>query len=375
MKIWRQTTMVLAMVAGISAAGCGSNEFSGNTGTQSSSDQNPVPTPDSLQWLWGCDAGQEAQATADANENTIEGIGPHTLSRFKFGGKPVTVSGKLCAPPKTKRDIIFVIDVSGSMTGGLLFAGADPLRSNSCGRLAAIHDVMELAAKNGDTRFGVVTFSSAKVAASSTMFANESDLFTDLIAGSGKSHISQIICAGSGDTNYDEGLRGGWDLLKATKRAEAVQEIYFISDGVPDPAQYDGIAMSREIRKAASVATVMLGSANDVVMREYIASRDAANKPYHAHAANSSQLAKVLAKLASNDIQGGTLQYRAAGEAAWTDIDLTPHIGNGQFKAPSFKIDPAAAPDGLELHFSYWDRFGHTFENSGTIVWKEDYHE
>ncbi len=370
----KQSLVAWGLLVGAAVSGCGTADFSGGTGSQTSEAGSANATGgevgDSLQWLWSC-ADTHTRATPGANGNTIQGMGPHNLPKSKFGGKPVVVSGALCEPPKTKRNLVFAIDVSGSMGGGGIFnPGADPLRGGSCGRLAAIRDVVKMASASGDVTFGIVTFSSQVVATSTAMFKSESELFNDLLqADKSAKNIAEIICGANGSTNYDEGLRGGANLLAKAKRAGAVQELYFISDGEPDPAQYDGVAIARDLRASTSVATIMLGSASDTVMRNSIASRDSQNRPYHANAADSSLLTKVLSQLASNNIQGGTLRYRAVGLDQWTEVDLIPHVKAGKFSVPAFTFDPATAADGVELQLHYWDRFGHKFEKSGTIIW------
>jgi hypothetical protein len=88
------------------------------------------------------------------SEAVINGHGTYAFDPFELQSAVLEVSGEVCPPEKIRRDIVFVIDVSGSMSAN------DPLDQGTCGRLKAVQEVIARSPADGTSAFGVVTFES-----------------------------------------------------------------------------------------------------------------------------------------------------------------------------------------------------------------------
>ncbi len=340
-------------------------------------DKNPATPPPfaSLTWFWQCDSDLvTAPAPKTDKDVVVEGIGPHDLNRDRLRGTPVTVSGHVCPPAQLPRDIVFVIDVSGSMKDN------DPRIGDSCGRLTAIQSVIA-AVPAGSTKFGLTTFNSLQDQTTTGLFDTEAELFAN-IAPAG--NIADVVCKatidpGQGGTNYDAGLTQAGVLLQLG-RDNATKEIYFVSDGQPDGGK-EGLAIADSLKNTGvaigtdsitvTIATVML-KGNDRVLQDQIASRDAKGQPLYAFVANTSQLTEVLTKLAANDIAGGDVKYRPIGAVNYTTLTLMDHLQGFNFTLPSFNIDIDKAPVGLELLFEYFDQHDNRYSTGGKLLWVTD---
>lgn len=379
----------LIVVALLADACGGETDFGGAAGRTADAKPAPQPAPQpqqpappsfegsalsGLTWFWQCEA--QPVPTPDpvaADQAVVEGEGPHEFSTDEVSGTKVTFQGKLCEPAAVPRDLVLVIDTSGSMNDN------DKRVGNDCGRLLAVKQVIAsvTAASGGkDVRIGLATFSSGLDKTSTAMFGTEAELFSNL-APTG--NIADVICATNGGTNYDAGMQRAADLLKGG-RAGATKEIYFVSDGQPNAGQ-DGVAIATQLKATgvnigsdfitATIATVMLAG-RDTVMEQQIASRDAAGKPLHAFVANTSGLTKVLTDLTANGIAGGEMKYRPVGTTKYAVLSLAGHIQGFEFTLPSITIDPVAAPSGLEVLFEYWDKHDNRYTSGGKLLWSAD---
>jgi hypothetical protein len=332
--------------------------------------ENPIPTDTpyaALTWFWECDSTPGGAPTAKNDEEVVlKGTGPHAFYPGQLKGTPITFSGKLCQPAAVPRDILFVIDVSGSMQDN------DPRIGNSCGRLAAIQQVIA-SLVGTDARYGLVAFSSTAVN-SPSYYQTEAELFTAMGA---PINSADVACAFISGTNYDAALSSA-QLLLPQGRAGATKEIYFVSDGQPDFGS-EGIARASTMKATGvtigadtmplTIATIMLGG-TDTVLENSIASRDSGGKALHAYVAQTGDLAQVLTGLTANSIEGGDLSYRAIGSSNWTKLDLMSHLQGFDFTLPSISIDSDGAPEGLEVKYEYFDKRGNRFESGGKLVWK-----
>jgi hypothetical protein len=366
----------------LSLNACGSATFdSGSTGKQNG---NATGTPgytgqkvDQLTWFWQCESAPETAPQTSGGDVVIYGSGDHRFQSSSFDKTPLVFSGKVCPPVTYPRDIIFVVDVSGSMSGA---GGNDPKvgsgPSTTCGRLQAVQAIVDdITSRGGDSRFAIVTFSTGIAAKSSTMFGDRVNLFADISQGS---NIANTLCAANGSTNYGAGLSAAESILNGS-RTGAIKEIYFVSDGEPTDSGGPGIAQNLKLSginingKATpvTIATTMLGNGKDTVLRTQIASLDSSGKPLHAGSVQASDLAKTLSILAANEIIEGKMLYRPLATDAWQEISLLQSMKGYNFTAPSITIDRSVAPNGLEVSFEYRDQHNNIYSSQGKISWSD----
>jgi hypothetical protein len=369
-RLYGEIEKFLLAGAFIVLAGCGGGaDFAGPSGRSiDAKPQEPVdpPPPDppvplpapysSLTWFWQCDSQVVESPVTSEEDIVVEGVGPHSFSPDKFYGTPISISGNLCAPESIDRDIIFIVDTSGSM------GSADPMNNGSCGRLDALQAV--IASTPDTSNLGVVLFNSV-ASTSNSMFATEQELFADLAPGGA---FADSICADGGGTNYEVALTGASNLFNSAGRADASKEIYFISDGQPDFDKTGDNEAGALKNSGTTIATVMLGG-NDSVLKNQIASRDKNGDPLHAYVNNADQLAATLESLSANEIDSGVLRYRSIGDSNWTELDLLEHLAGFEFNLPSFTIDKNTALDGIEVEYDYFDLRGNQFSSGGKILW------
>lgn len=351
---------------------CGSAaDFAGPTGTV-------APVHVNLEWRMTCDEGvylmAPVESSADvvaAGENKflIQGGGDHMLKLNSESTVTLNLNGQFCTPKRLPRDIVFIIDVSGSMDLN------DRLTNNSCGRLEALKQTLKnLEDQQGATQFAVVTFSTGIDGASSKFFTTRTALEQDIAKGG---TIEDTICKHDDKTNYDIALTTAKDLL-SKGRAQATKEIYFISDGEPDNDK-DGLTIANSLKNQGvtigstkilvTIATIML-KGKDWILENYIASRDEDDKPMHARVENASDLAAVLAKLAFSEIEKGQLRYRPAGQQEWQTFDLKPPSEADQaFSLAPYDFVVSNAPNGLEVIFEYWTNHKVSHQVQGKLTW------
>ena len=360
---------------------CGSSDFSG---TSAKAPVPPTADPEvphddpatkapaalsSLTWYWQCDSDKaKPPAAASGKDPVLVGAGPFSIPQQMVQGMPVTFAGHMCKPATMKRDIVFIIDVSGSMFFN------DPRVGAGCGRLNAIQTVIQSSA-GGAAKLGLVTFGSGVKKVSTGLFDTQDKLFADA-AASGT--IADTVCAATDETNYQGSLQAANNLLQ-TGRADATKEIYFISDGEPTKG-YDGIAEATALKSTGiqvagkavpvTIATVMLNG-SDQVLEKSIASKDASGKPLHAYVKNAADLAQALSKLANNGITSATLKYRPVGGDQWTNVDLMPYVKGYDFSVPSINMTKDQAPDGIEVVVQYADQQGNSYSSSGKLTWAD----
>jgi hypothetical protein len=365
---------------------CGDAQFAaqqGGTGDVKP-ETPPVPTNElmGLTWFWECEADPLQMPPPEAGEQQIKGRGEHKVlaDRVKQG-LPVTMRGRVCPPVNFARDIVFVIDVSGSMAQS--DQGNDPIRSGTCGRKSAIDSIVNtISQQKGDARFGVVTFSSSGYTTreSTALFLSTDSLYADL---GGTTSATNVICDALGGTNYASGLSRAKTLLENGRR-DALKEIYFVSDGVPedpDPAQAlatslktTGVLISGKSIKV-QIATVLLrgtqsGSASNDNTISNIASLDQAGKPLYVTASKATDLARIINELAANEIKTGAISYRPIGSKEWKILSIKEKMTGYDFKLPPIKVSYEEAPQGVEVKFEYEDKRGKKYENGGTIRWE-----
>ncbi len=367
----RRLLVPAAITMLISLHSCGSATFDGGTTAQPSDDVYHGQKVASLTWFWQCDSAPATPPVTNNSNVVITGGGDHRFKSASFDKTPMTFSGKICPPVTYPRDIIFVIDTSGSMNQN------DPKIGNSCARMKSVEAIInDVSKRGGDPLYGIITFSDTVVAKSRSLWADRANLFDDVAT---RGSIVNTLCGANGNTAYGPPLSSAELILKGS-RPGAMKEIYFISDG--EPQDRAGSAVSKRLQNPGveirgkyypvSIATVMLGNADDSILRNDIASKSADGLPLHVGAVQASDLASTLSKLAENDIIDGTMKHRPTGAAQWQSIPLIQNMKDYSFSMPSITIDRTVAPKGLEVLFEYRDRHNNTYSNQGNILWTDE---
>jgi hypothetical protein len=204
---------------------------------------------------------------------------------------------------------------------------------------------------------------------SSGFFASVDDLFADILKKSGEKDIAKVLCTSKGGTDYTMALNGAATVI-GTASEDAVKEIYFISDGVPEPDSHNGVAEAATLKaNGVTIAGLMLNG-SDKYLENDISSRDPNGVPLYAKVNNASQLSKALLDLTSNDIEKGQLRYRVISGKKWETVDIMAYKEELIYELPSFKLGKDAAPEGLDVVYEYWDRRGTHYTEQGTLNWK-----
>lgn len=375
---------LVMLIWSLSLVSCGSSDFS-SPGNPNSSDQTPVPTDKptpvspsvtltSLNWFWQCASDPGTIPPSSVTNGVVQDGGDHIFSETNFTfNVPVTMSGRLCPPAKYPRDIVLVIDVSGSMGG---VGGNDKLKNSTCGRLAAVESIVNSVGSQGnDARFAIVTFSDGIKAQSTAMFSDKKSLYADI---AGSKDLSAVLCQSDGGTAYGQGLSGAEKILSSS-RPVATKEIYFISDGAPEDGSA-GVDIAQRLKMTGvtikdkpmpvQVASILLGNQTDGAKLRELASIGVDSKPLFALATDASQLASTLSALAANDIDSGIIKYRAIGSTKWTEVSLKGLIKDYNFTIPAFNASTQTAPLGLEARFEYRDLHSNVYTSGGTLKWQ-----
>jgi uncharacterized protein YegL len=381
---WKTIIWALPLATWIVGCGNESDFVGGNkTNKPSVADATPQPTPSnmppppfkyrSLTWLWQCTNASSTPPAANSQEEPIlVGEGTHELSVANLPAElPVMFNGSICPPEDQPRDIIFVVDVSGSMIDNDHITD-----TNTCGRLDAVDALLQkYAGGNGNIQFAVVTFADVIRYRSPGFFATRDGLYADMKSQSG------VLCSHeSGGTRYNIALRQAEDIFRAG-REHATKEIYFISDGEPEP-DYSGISEAEMLKnkgvliggmaQTVTIATIML-KGNDSVLENKIASRDAAGKPLHYLVQESEHLADTLANLARTFVTKAEVRYRAVGTEEWTILDALQNRADENdldFELPAITIKTKEALKGVEAEYEYWNNNNRSFKSGGLLQWK-----
>ena len=379
MVTFNRSTVALATCLSLAfiVEGCGAsnyaggNSFNGDAARRVPGPYDPAVNGAFLTWDLPCDGTVDApETTPDGKPVVFIGGGDHKVPKADVAMHPIVFSGKVCHTADSKRDIMLVVDVSGSMNDN------DPRRVNSCARLRAMDQVLQIAASSKINQFKVATFSSAVAYSSSRFFDNAQDLYADLAPGG---NVADVICAETSGTNYTAGLQEAWSQL-SLGRGDALKEVFFLSDGAPDRGK-EGVEIADQLKSGGitidgkhiktTIATVMMGGANDDILKNKIASKSPDGTVLHARA-DASNLAEILGQLAQNGIQSGYLNYRAltsAGEGKWERVDLRPYLKSGGFILPSMAVNPNTVGMGVEIRLEYYDRAGQKYVVSGRLLW------
>lgn len=354
-----------------------------------SSPEVPIPAS-SVTWLWQCQPGGDPVQQLGAGEFKVHGGGDFHLAINPRKPLQLTFNGDFCPSQNMKRDIVFLIDVSGSMhDNDKGDSHLDPdLQSETtpttCNRYVALKKTIEQFPTNGFIQFGVVTFDDAVDFKSSKLFSSENEFMEDV----SPVNPAGDLCKWDGATNYTKALQGAGELL-AKGRPDATKEIFFVTDGEPfggDNEIVDGIDAAKALKGKGvtvggntipvTIATFMLDNGDPKILKNDIASTDQDNKPLHVDVGQSQKLAETLAILAINKIMKARLKIRPSCEVPddtcdhkWTVLDIPPPTKDLNFGLAPLQLDIGSYANGLEVSYEIWDRLSHKYENHGTLTW------
>lgn len=320
-------------------------------------------------WDFPCSNNGDGGGKKVGDSVELSGHGTYFFDPFELEGADLILKGEVCAPEKLKRDIVFIIDVSGSMGTN------DPVVNGSCGRLNAVQEVIKRSPVDGSAAFGVVTFDGIVQKKSSAFAIGKDELLTG-ISGSPGNAVTDF-CKIAGGTNYQAALTEASTLLKKG-RTDATKEIYFISDGAPGGG-LEGLAEAEQLKIEGlpfgygkiktTIVTIML-KGTDTVLENSIASRDPDGKPLHAQVEQSEVLAQTLADLFSSKIVQARVRYRSRGAADWISEDLMGSLVKNRFELSPVEIRGEQFKTGLEIEFFYFDNLNQSYLNEAGIIWK-----
>ena len=263
----------------------------------------------------------------------IVGGGRHQVAVDSQSKLAVTFTGSVCQPANTPRDLVFVVDVTGSMGGG---AGNDfnhdPHVNGTCGRLEAIRHVLSMMPNDGTARVSLMTFNSRIAAKSRQFFATGEQLMDDL-QSSKRDSIDNIICSADGVTDYSVALNGARQMLVNHGRAEAQKEVYFISDGVP--TVNNGVREAQSLRASGVIIAPIMLIGDEWLLRDHIASRDPQGQPLFRKVGEASKLADALDELAMNRLTKVELRYRPMNSGIWRSANVRERLSGYNFQLPA----------------------------------------
>jgi uncharacterized protein YegL len=316
-----------------------------------------------LSWNWDCQsAEEEASSLGLADEAmTLKGGGMHEISVLEKDELIINLNRRHCRTEDAPRDIVFVIDVSGSMNSN------DPTNRSTglCGRYEAIRSIMATVAGRDDVRAAVVTFDDR-------MRATTNKLLALPLFDASTAYTPASICLNSGGTNYQAGLTEAIKLF-ADARTDAVRELYFISDGEPG-ANQDGLAESQIIkdpaRTRATIATLMIDGNDQKLIN--IASKDRNGVPLHRKTTNALELASLINELSEKQPTRATISYRGIGDQDWYVEDLSATLESDAAEVQLPSISRANFPKGLQFKIEYFDNLGMSFSTEvASFSWND----
>ncbi len=325
---------------------------------------------ETVNWSWNCGTKSETVPTGQAYNLTNEG--PHAINSSLMAPQiQLNVSGQACPTLQLARDIVFVVDVSGSMDA------IDPLVNGSCNRLRALEAAIKGIGENGASEFSVLTFDDQLQDSTSKFFKNLNDIYADIkksVKRSNSGTSADFLCHAGGGTDYAKALIQARKLLQ-TGIADSLKQIVFVSDSAPSPGM-EGLEVTKDLKNVGitisgkntpvSIATLMLGTDDDSVLKYQIASTDTSGFPLHRKVVDVSELASVMTLLSQNFITQVTLDFtkdqKPLASAYPTTFDQKL---NFDAKGFTLTVEPTSA--NLILGVNMQDRFGHFQKRTGVI--------
>ncbi|MFM8315295.1 MAG: vWA domain-containing protein [Deltaproteobacteria bacterium] len=309
----------------------------------------------------------------------LQGNQSHLLDSTLFQETQLSMGGIIKSTPQ-KRNIVLVIDVSGSTGNNRMGMGSDPLTSSgSCARLEAVKAVMNSAKAQGPSQFSVITFNHDVVRRTANFTSNLNEMFPG-------ENLSSILCFSSGGTNYSEALAAAENVLQRIPSDQA-KEVYFVTDG--EPRYWNGIStfdqecnflsvcsgINEANRLKASgvlLGTVMLGqnTQGSFYLQSNISGRDPNQQLLHVQANHASDLVASLSALSVDGMVAGTFQYRDPRSEFWNSVNMLSVASQSEFKIPTISFNPSLYPQGLEVQFVYATARGYRHSGFANVGWR-----
>ena len=397
--------MILRLVVLLSGFGilffsCGKTEFqdSSTSKRQVQPEPEPEPEPDpepdpdpgtsdaipeeivtgnklsSVDWFWQCDtAPVDVPGELESGQKVLQGPGPHNIPVDKGLDFEVHLSGFLCPPKTLSRDIVIVVDVSGSTastsdpTDPVMNGQGDPNNPFDvagepvCERKKAVGALLKTLEEQENVQIGLLTFEDGIVENTERLMGV--DELIELYQN------SNSLCEGLGGTSYVSAFEGA-ERLFDKGRLNSIREVYFLTDGEPN----DLIASAdkaQDLRVKSKLVTLMFGSKNDSHLKNNIASKDDNQVPLHTRVRNAKNLSKALGESARSIPVEGVFKYREIGTSTWQEEDLWQYTKEGVFDIPALSFSPVDFEAGFEFSYIYKDNKGEEYGQSGIIKWEE----
>jgi hypothetical protein len=268
-----------------------------------------------------------------------------------FKSANLNVMGQVCQAEAIKRDIVFLIDVSGSMgVNDKRYPKSDSSSepAMTCGRQAAIETVLGANGKNPQARFAMVTFHS-EVNFKSQKFGSAPDLLSG--SNGAAPSLSQVVCQSLDSTFYDKGLREVQALFGNSEKGTQ-KELYFVTDGQPQGA--DPLPIAQELKNMGVIIATIMVAGDDTILKQMASTRN--NELLHRKVEQADQLASAIAALVENEIERAWFYSdlittnaveQISGDAlSWEELMFDPQLGHFKVSSKELKVDKEP---GLEI--------------------------
>jgi len=271
----------------------------------------------------------------------------------------IAIGGELCKRSDVRRNVLFVVDASGSMNIN------DPIKDKKCGRKHALEAMISDA--NQKKMFGLITFSDSVIASSFSFFNNLNEVMQD---AAGRANSLDVLCDQQAGTFYDLALDRAITLFTEAPKAE-FDELYFISDGAPT-ISHEGLQEARELKDmGVTIGALMLKGQDTILKREIVSSVN--NQPLFFFVNDAASLEEKLADLAAlaeGAVLEATVTLRHLDYDVIESYDVLRRATGNRFKIPEFLLPKKTAPDGLLIEYYY--RLSSGLEKTYTteIQWK-----
>jgi von Willebrand factor type A domain len=407
MMIHQSKLKVAGIFRGISTAAfllgtysCGQLPSSQVQGQLTADDERGPEPYDSLDWYFPCpfdDATSPDRLVVppqtDSRKLILNGVGPFNFIKEYMVRLPVKIHGRVCPWKLVDREVVFIVDVSGSMSGTDPEVDVKPIEgvkrennavAKTCGRMDALEAILAKMPA-GKTKFAVATYDDRVVHFSTHLFNNKQDLYADLLRGEPATvKIKDVICRAGLGTSYKVGLDKAKAIL-LTGEAGSTKEMIFLSDGEPQDSKPTILATTADFKtngvtiggrkQSISIATLLLGTAVTSDILKSMASVDnsvSPPAPIFAKAANASDLADVLGRMIDNNkLQGSQVLH--SGDTPGlpkSTVNVFPLLDRkNQFVTSSFILSVERSQLNYNMGFEYWDTMQNRSSFSGAIHW------
>lgn len=325
-------------------------------------------------WFMGCDAS-DAVPVAVPGQIVLEGRSIDAV-RENFQGTKMTFQGRVCPPVTYDRDVIFVVDVSGSMW----YPDADPVVNGTCNRMTHLESLID--GLPAGSQFGVVAFEEIIAAASTKYYTSKADLFAEL-TNNGATAISSIICGASGISLFDVALNASTTLMAKGRSGKVQKELVMISDGNSEGSSSHNnaaLAMAQDLRTAGItidgqnfkvlIAGLTVAPAGVDQFLQASASPDINGARMVDAMAQSSSIERRLNSLTFGILASASLTYGPAGSSNSILLNLKPLLASDYtFSVGNGPLVLDRGQTGYDAILSYADTRGNVTAVNTKLNW------